>query len=68
MSYTMPITTDEARKGKSAKERTISSMEVAEIDVYKRQTRIFLRRPGIRTRTIIHTSKSILSALIRRLN
>lgn len=31
MSYTMPITTDEARKGKSAKERTISSMEVAEM-------------------------------------
>ena len=31
MSYTMPITTDEARRGKSAKERTISSMEVAEM-------------------------------------
>lgn len=31
MSYTMPITTDKAREGKSAKERTISSMEVAQM-------------------------------------
>lgn len=64
MSYTMPITTDEARKGKSAKERTISSMEVAEmagkdhdkllrdirnyIDSPKLASQIFLQNPHIK--------------------